>query len=596
MSILRTVTDVSMRHFGGIGNGEQSLTGSCHNFIITFDTKEETSILVDVGAFQGLGQHLNQSLLFEVNSIAAVLLTHCHLDHCGRLPMLLNQESLDGSGTLPFNGKVYATELTAKGAHISLLDSAKIFKAEADLKEKRYKKQTGDLAVARRTTACFEEKGIKRASNGDRNERHDHRPGRRSYDDAKNLLDAHGISTHADIYASIEKPLPPLFTADDVEEIMSQVVTVGYSEGEKVVWQEICPEVSFSFWNAGHVTGSSSVLIRVASADADPKCYFFSGDLGPSENGGPIVHPFGAAEVPDFPLEMVVMETTYGDKVRKDFEVGLSDFKRDVVKASTTRERLIVPCFALDRAQEVLVLLVKMLQADEFKGEILLDSPLATEYTKLYQQYGFSGNGMDLLKPSPKTFTIIDSESREEALSTKGFKVVVTSSGMATGGPIMDYLAKYLGGKPTEGKPDVHSEDLPDTTFLFMGYMSEGTIGRELTDEYNPKKVVYIQCPDEKDKSKMVMKAITVKARVKRHNFLSGHKDQKGLWEWYKRLQLLPTARVVLVHGERDSSTQEFKNFLRRRVYDTPAHVGVFIPDTVNILVPDVNDLYSVFN
>ena len=588
MSAKRKVVDVSMQHFGGIGNGVQSLTGSCHNLIIEYDTGEKTSIIIDVGAFQGLGQYLNQSLLFEVDSIDAVIVTHGHIDHCGRLPMLLKQTSVEDDEILPFHGKIFASELTAKVAHIALLDSAKIFTNDFKIKDKRYKKLTGDLKIARRTATCHEATGVKRDSGGNRNESHNHRPEKRHYDDARKLLDTHGVMNNADIYANIEKPEPPLFEVDDVEAVMKDVAIVSYSEKKKVVWQEICPEVSFSIWNAGHVAGSSSVLIRVTTEKAKVKYYFFSGDLGPYRTP---IHPFGFAEVPDFPLDMVVMETTYGDKVRQEFEVGYQKFEASVIKASTTRERLIIPCFALDRAQQVLSLLVKMQQGGKFEGEIFLDSPLATEYTKLYHEHGSSESGMDLLKPGPTTYSVLDSLTREEALSAKGFKVVVTSSGMATGGPIMTYLAEYLGGKPNG-----HPEDLPDTTFVFMGYMAEGTLGRDLTDEYNPKKIVSIMVPNKADKSKMELKKIIVKARVKRFNFISGHMDQTDLWGWYKKLRLLPTARVVLVHGEIDSSTQEFKNFLRRRSYDAIPHKGVVIPEADKILTPDVNDLYSVFS
>lgn len=597
MSTKRKVADISMQHFGGIGNETQSLTGSCHNFVVHYDNGEQTSIIIDIGAFQGLGSYLNQSLLFEVDSVDAVILTHGHLDHCGRLPMLLCQKSVDGEDILPFHGKVYSTQLTKDVAHTALLDSAKIFTNDFKLKDKRYKKLTADLKIARRTAACTEAVGIKRDSKGNRSESHNHRPSLKRYADARNLLDNHRVTSDADIFANIDKPPPPLFEDIDVERIIEQVETVSYSENKKLHWQSICPEVSFSLWNAGHVAGSASVLIRVTTEKAKVKYYFFSGDLGPGKDCVPF-HIFGCAEVPDFPLEMVLMETTYGDKNRMAFDIGYQKFAEDVIKASQTRERLIIPCFALDRAQLVLLLLLKMQHEGKFQGHIYLDSPLAAEYTKLYSQYGISGSGSELLKSGSNTFSVLDSQIRDDVLLTKGFKVIVTSSGMATGGPIMEYLANYLGGKSKEGpenESDDDSEDVSDTTFMFMGYMAEGTLGRELTDEYNPKKVVYIQVRDKKDSSKMELKRIVVKARVKRYNFISGHKDQADLWGWYKQLHLLPTARVVLIHGQLDSSTEAFKSFLRRRVHDAIPHEGVFIPAAANILTPDVNVLYSVF-
>lgn len=562
MSKKRGVTGITMNHFGGIGNENQSLTGSCHSLNIAYSNGEQTHILIDMGAFQGLGQDLNQSLPFEVDTVSAVIVTHGHIDHCGRLPMLFNQKK-------QFRGDVYASELTKKVSHTALLDSAKIFATKYELERKRYEQFIADCKDARRIVARYESTGIKRDSEGNRNEAHDDRPSEPLYKSAKKLLREQGVTKDADIYTKIRKPVPPIFTQDDVNVAMKGITTVKSSLGEKVIWQAICPEVSFSLWNAGHVAGSSSVLFRIATGKAKVKYYFFSGDLGPYRTP---IHPFGRAEVCNFPLDAVFMETTYGDKIRKEFQEGYGEFEESIIKASEKRDRLIIPCFALDRAQQVLLLLVKMRQEGKFKGEILLDSPLATEYTKLYNKYGMPGSGMEILRPGAETFSFVDATTREGVLSEKSFKIIVTSSGMATGGPILTYLAKYL-------------DDIR-TTFFFMGYMAEGTLGRDLTDELKPKKLVRL--PD-------VSTPIEVLARVKRFNFISGHMDQKDLWEWYKELRLLPSARVILVHGERDSSTLEFKHFLLRRSQDTMPHKGVTIPKSEKILVPDVNEEYSVF-
>lgn len=558
----RIIENISLQHFGGIGNDDQSLTGSCHNLLVEYMDGTETSIIVDMGAFQGLGQDLNPSLPFDVDKIHAVIITHGHIDHCGRLPMLFNQKK-------PFHGDVYTSKLTKLVSHLALLDSAKIFATEYEKEKRKYDKFVEDCKEARRTVTSYEATGVKRDAGGNRNETHDARPSKEAYDLAKKLLRDQKIEKEADIYTKIQKPLLPIFTSDDVETAIQGTTEVEFSEDKKLHWQEICPEVSFCLWNAGHVAGSASVLFRIAAGKAKMKYYLFSGDLGPARTP---IHPFGLAEVPNLPLDMVVMETTYGDKVRTEFDVGYREFEESVIKASTTRDRLIIPSFALDRAQMILFLLVKMRKEGKLKGKLFLDSPLATEYTDLYQQHGVPGSGMDELKPGPRTFSIIDTTTREGVLAEKGFKIIVTSSGMATGGPVMTHLLKYLA--------DIR------TTFFFMGYMAEGTLGRDLTDEIKPKKLVRL--PD-------VEHPIEVLARVKRFNFLSGHMDQKDLWEWYKKLHLRPGARVVLVHGERDSSTLAFKHFLGRRKIDLVAHKGITIPEVDKILVPDVNQIYSVF-
>ncbi len=557
----RTVENILLQHFGGIGNDDQSLTGSCHNLIIEYADGTETSIIIDMGAFQGLGQDLNPFLPFNTDSVHAVIVTHGHIDHCGRLPMLFNQKK-------PFGGDIYTSELTKLVAHTALLDSAKIFATEYEKEKRKYDKFVEECKEARRTVTSYESTGVKRDSGGNRNETHDARPSKEIYDIAKKLLRDQKIEKEADIYTKIQKPLLPIFTPDDVETAIQGTTEVEFSVDKKVHWQEICPEVSFSLWNAGHVAGSASVVFRVATGKAKMKYYLFSGDLGPTRTP---IHPFGLAEVPNFPFDVVVAETTYGNEVRKEFHVGHREFEESVIKASTTRDRLIIPSFALDRAQMLLFLLIKMRQEGKFKGKIYLDSPLATVYTDLYRQYGVPESGMNELKPGSGTFSFIDATLREGILAEEGFKIIVTSSGMATGGPIMTYLLKYLA--------DIR------TTFFFMGYMAEGTLGRDLTDDIKPKKLVRL--PD-------VEHPIEVLARVKRFNFISGHMDQKDLWEWYKKLHLRPGARVVLVHGERDSSTLAFKHFLGRRKIDSTAQ-GIVIPEADNILVPDVNEIYSVF-
>lgn len=378
----RNVENVLLQHFGGIGNDDQSLTGSCHNLIVEFDDGTETSIIVDMGVFQGLGQDLNPFLPFNTESVDAVIITHGHIDHCGRLPMLFNQKK-------PFAGDIYASELTKLVAHTALLDSAKIFATEYEKEKRKYDKFVEECKEARRIVKNYESIGIQRDAKGSRNEAHDARPSKDVYDLAKKLLRDQKIEKEADIYTKIQKPLLPIFTSDDAETAIQGTTEVEVSEGKKIHWQEICPEVSFSFWNAGHVAGSVSVLFRIATEKAKVKYYLFSGDLGPARTP---IHPFGLAEVPNFPLDLVVMETTYGDKVREEFDVGYREFEESIIKASTTRDRLIIPSFALDRAQMILFLLIKMQKEGKFIGKIFLDSPLATEYTKLYQKYGVPGS------------------------------------------------------------------------------------------------------------------------------------------------------------------------------------------------------------
>ena len=555
------VSKVNIRSYGGIGDMVQSLTGSCHEITIVYVTGEEKKILIDVGMFQGKGSGGNAKLLFTPSQICAVIVTHGHIDHCGRLAMLFNHD-------MPFTGRIFTTELTKQISNFALLDCAKILTDDADKKQRRYEQEIAGLKSARKTCNGAMKKGVKRSSSGDRNERHDARPSSDVLASKQALLRSRGIEVEADIHAQVQKPDPPLFTKGDVEAAFAAMTTVEMSTKVDMIWQSICPEVEFCLWNAGHVAGSVSVLVRVHMGRGKVKHLFFSGDIGSPKIP---FHPFGEAEVPDIPLDMVMLETTYGDKVRPDFEIGFRDFEESIKKASETRERLVIPAFALDRVQAVLYYLVQLKQEGKLNATIYLDTPLGEKYTALYAQGEACGN---MLIPGSDTFTVITSKTRQEALSGADFKVIVTSSGMATGGPILWYLQKYLGAKGEEATPT--------TTFFFMGYMAEGTIGRKLIDGMK-----MVEIPDEQGK----MKPVEVFARVKAFNFFSGHADQSDLWEWYKCLRLKKTAKVVLIHGEQDSSTREFMHFLLRRKKDNP---DVMIPPSARILIPDVDESYSV--
>lgn len=311
---------------------------------------------------------------------------------------------------------------------------------------------------------------------------------------------------------------PPLYTAADARACFATFHAMDYDQRHSVA-----PDVQLRLRDAGHILGSASVELWIALERDRSVKIVFSGDLGRSVTG--LLRPPTPIEAAD----ELVLESTYGDRTHSDepVETVLADA---VDAALAAGGRLLIPTFAVGRAQDMLFLL-RVLQAAGRIPElpIYLDGPLAYEATELFAAYpAYHGPAVRAwLARAPHahiggSVTLVTSlQQTREILQSHEPIVVVSSGGMATGGRTLSYLRAWL--------PDAR------TVVLFPGYQAAGTPGRALIDGAQAIEIQHEMVP--------------VRARVRQSDAFSAHADASAILNWLAGFRLRPH-RVFLVHGE----------------------------------------------
>ena len=309
----------------------------------------------------------------------------------------------------------------------------------------------------------------------------------------------------------------PIYTAQDAHDVIRQFRVVRL--GDLV---EITPGLRARWWNAGHILGSASIEVEVHDADGGaPTRVLFSGDLGA---GGRDL-----ADDPDGPvgIDHMVLESTYGDVERG--EVSSDERRRiltrELALAHAAGGPLLIPAFAVERTQELLVDLIDLMEKTEAPpGPIFLDSPLAIRASDVFLKHGHDGAGgnpFESLRESRLLrFTESVSESREIE-RMRGWHVIVAASGMCDAGRVRHHLKRLLWR--------------PEATVLIVGYQAVGTLGRLL---HEGRREVRIQG-----------EAVRVRATVREIDVYSGHADARGLVRWAQARQPV-TGKLFLAHGE----------------------------------------------
>ena len=327
--------------------------------------------------------------------------------------------------------------------------------------------------------------------------------GRIQEEDARQA-NRHGYSKH--------KPAEPLFTEADAMRTLTQLQPFGY---DRTV--DLGGGVSFEFHSAGHLLGSSYVRMRVGDG-----VIVFGGDLG--RYGRPVLRD----PVPIERADVLLLESTYGDRLHPADDDG--ERLAEVIRTTIDRRgKVIVPSFAIGRVEEVLYWIKRL----EEEGRIpvvpvYVDSPMAQEALNFYgrhvdeldEEMGTTGKAVRMF--ATKRFTVTRSaQESKQVTASKLPSIVISASGMATGGRVLHHLA----------------DALPSTrnTVLFVGFQSEGTRGRQLVD--GAKEV------------KIHGRLIPVNATVVRLDGMSAHADQGEILRWLKGFQKAP-AVTYLVHGE----------------------------------------------
>lgn len=417
----------------------RTVTGSAHLVEIAGQR-----ILLDCGLFQGSQalEDLNAKPWgFEPSSVDAVLLSHAHLDHAGRLPKLVK----DG-----FTGPIYATASTRGIVEPLLLDSAKLQREDFERNQRK-----GRIASA------------------------------------------------------------PLYNEEDVAKLLERFELLSVGSPLTIGGVRVTAQI------AGHIPGSVSLALQSAGEHM-----VFSGDLGNSRKD---ILP---DPTPCEDADLVLMESTYGDRDHRPFEQTLEEFAGILKTAFDTGGKILIPSFALERTQDLLYHIARMEDAGIIPSlPVFVDSPLASKIEGVYaaardefepEVQRYYTQNRDPFEPRQLRYTRSTDESK--ALNTlKGACVIIAGAGMMTGGRILHHLRNNLAR--------------PSTSVVIVGYQPEGGLGRRLIDGANS---VRIMGDD-----------IAVRGKVYTVGGFSAHADRTELLEWSKAVR----GQISLVHGEVSSMT-----------------------------------------
>ena len=437
------MADVSTIQFlGGVG----TVTGSKH--LVTANGRQ---VLLDCGLFQGLKALRQRNWRpppFDPTRLAAVVLSHAHLDHSGYLPLLVRHG---------FRGPILCTPGTESLVRVLLLDAAHLQEEEA--------------ATANR----------------------------------------YGYSKH--------RPALPLYTTADAEAALRLTASRPYGEEFPVT-----DGVTATFRRAGHILGSATVDLRL---HGQPSTHLvFSGDLGRWNR--PILRdPEGVSEA-----DVLLVESTYGNRTHSpDPAAALAQVVRD---AAARGGALIVPAFAVGRAQELIWTLRQLEDADAIPSlPVFIDSPMAINVTAIYCEHPEDHNlDMKLLMDERrcplccKQYHLVRSVAESKALNDRrGPMIIISASGMATGGRVLHHLKLRL--------PDEH------TTVMLPGFQAAGTRGRALQDGAREVRIHG--------------QSIRVRAKIVTLDGFSAHADREEILRWASGFGR-PPRRTYVVHGEPEAA------------------------------------------
>ncbi len=448
---------------------DQSVTGSCH--LLECAGKR---ILIDCGLYQGgheIAEENSAAFGFEPAEIDYLLLTHAHLDHCGRIPLLAKRG---------FTGEVITTAASVELARLVMLDAAGLQEEEA-----RYQ-----MRKARR----------------------------------------HG-GNHA-------KKIEPLYTTLDALNSLEYF-------GRRISYDQpvdLAPGIRVTFIDAGHILGSASILLELEENGRSHRL-LFSGDLGYS--GRAILR--NPATPPK--VDTVVMETTYGDRLHKQLQPSIEELYVVINDSLGRGGNVIIPTFALERAQEILYYLREGIESRQIKHftNVFLDSPMAISATQIFERHPecfdaetlkVSDNGHDPFQLPGLHFTRETAESMA-INQIDGGAVIMAGSGMCTGGRVRHHLKHNLWN---------HKNSV-----VFVGYAAQGTLARRIIDGAEQVRIFGEEIP--------------VRAGIYTIGGFSAHADQAELLAWHQQTGNPKT--TFLVHGE-EESMRSFSSKLKNTRVEMP--------------------------
>jgi metallo-beta-lactamase family protein len=395
-----------------------------------------------------------------------VLLTHAHLDHCGRLPLLVKRG---------FRGEIITTAASRELARLVLLDAA-------GLEEEEFRRRS----------------------------RHAKRHGRRRVK---------------------EEPLYSVVDAMQTFDFFGR--TAPYDAPF-----ELFDGIRVTFLDAGHILGSASVFLELSEGKRS-RTVLFSGDIGNS--GRPLLRD----PTPPPRADVVVMESTYGDRRHKPLPPSVDELYGAINDAFARGGNVIIPTFALERAQELLYYLREGTEKGVLSRsiQVFLDSPMAISATEIFQRHPecYDKETMAIFRKGRDPFGLPGLHfTRETAESIalnriSGGAIIMAGSGMCTGGRVRHHLKHDLWRR--------------DSSVIFVGFAAKGTLARKIIDGAKTVRIFSERIP--------------VRARIYTINGFSAHADQAELVAWHKHSR---ARRTFLVHGEEDAMRLLAERLTRTRV------------------------------
>lgn len=424
----------------------KQVTGSC--YLLECD---QGRILVDCGMFQGrreIEEENLEPLGFEPAEVDFLLLTHAHLDHCGRIPVLVKQG---------FRGEIITTAPTRELARLVLVDSA-------GLQEEEHRRR----------------------------------------------------AEHA--YRRKEPVEAPLYTVEETFHSLEYFGRTAHYDRDI----ELKPGLQARFINAGHILGSASIIVTVTDK-GKPVRILFSGDLG--NPGRPIIRDATPPPMVDFAL----IETTYGDRAHRSRPDSVNELYEAINTTLSRNGNVIIPTFALERAQEILYYLREGKEKGLLPGHmtVFLDSPMAISATEIFRRYPdcYDREMLDSIKGGdpfalPGLHFVREVSESMAINRIESGAVILAGSGMCTGGRVRHHLR--------------HNLWRARSSVVFVGYAAEGTLARQIIDGARD--------------ITLFGESVPVRAGVWTINGFSAHADQPVLLDWLMHCGKSET--VFLVHGE----------------------------------------------
>jgi len=503
----------------------REVTGSAHLL-----SNGDDRILLDCGMFQGRRKESNEKnrhLPFNGGTITNVVLSHAHIDHSGRIPLLAREG---------FSGRVLATRATADACEYLLTDAAHI--QESDAEYLNYKMVRSHLSQMKDAGSG---KGLP-GNTGSEIRKFLKKNGHElNIENINEMIRVHNLEA-----------VTPLYTMSDAEAALA--LFDGYPYRHPIT---IGKGMTCTFYDAGHILGSAISMIQ-SRRNGQAQTVCFTGDIG--RFGKPILRD----PVVSFPeehreIDLLIMESTYGDRLHEPV-VDLKPRLQAVVEEAVARGgSILIPSFAFGRTQELLYVLHEIYMEGQVpRLPIYVDSPLAVKITKVFGEHPevydrdthetFLQNGRN-----PFSFDQIHFiQSVDESIAlTRDEKphIVISASGMCEAGRILHHL-RYR----------IHN---PKNTILIVGFMAQHTLGRriqELGEAYTAE-----GRKGSPPIVKLLNKEYPLAAHVVKIGGFSAHADRDEMMHFLESSNL-KIKRVAVVHGEEEQSLA-FADFLGKKGY-----------------------------